>query len=486
MASKIVTRFAPSPTGYLHVGGARTALFNYLFARQHQGVFRLRIEDTDRERSSDEMTRQIFEGLEWLGLNWDGEVIYQGANAQRHRQLAEKLLTEGKAYRCFCTKEELEEKRKQAQKRKETYRYDGTCRYLTPEQIQENLAAGKPFSIRFRVPETGETAWNDGVFGHISVRNDEFGDLIIVRSDGSPVYQLAVVVDDHDMGITHVIRGADHISNTAKQILLYQAFGWPVPQFAHLPLILGPDKKRLSKRHGAASVAEYRKMGVLPEALFNYLALLGWSPGDDREILSRQEIIASFSLDHISKQNAIFDQTKLEWLNGEYITRTPAEALFADVTRRWVEAGYISEPDIERMKSYLLRVIELLKSRVRLLSDYVTYGIYYFRDPLSYDPKGVRKHLKDPRVWRWLARTADELEKITDFQQAAIEETVRSVAENAGVSAAKIIHPLRLALSGMTVSPGIFEVMEVLGKETVIRRIHQFIEKKDYLAEPSA
>jgi len=480
MNPEIVTRFAPSPTGYLHVGGARTALFNYLFARGNGGQFRLRIEDTDRERSSEEMTRQIFDSLRWLGLEWDGEVVFQGARAEHHREMAHQLLQEGKAYRCFCTKEELERKRREAQARKETYRYDGTCRNLTPEQIQRNLDAGKPFSIRFKVPE-GTTRWEDGVYGSIEVQNEEFGDIIIVRSDGSPIYQLAVVVDDHDMGVTHVIRGADHISNTAKQILLYQAFGWQIPQFAHLPLILGPDKRRLSKRHGATSVDEFRKMGVLPEALFNYLALLGWSPGDDREIFSREELIREFSLNRISKQNAVFDEKKLFWINSQYISARSAEELFPEVTRRWVEAGYIQEKEIPLHRSYLLRVIELLKSRMHILQEYVTYGIYYFRDPVQYDPKGIKKHLKDPEVWNRLERVMERLKGLKDFHQEAIEREIRALAEELGISAAKLIHPIRLAITGMNVSPGLFEVMEVLGKETVLRRLHAFLDKKEQL-----
>ncbi len=478
MNPAIVTRFAPSPTGYLHVGGARTALFNYLFARQQGGLFRLRIEDTDRERSSEEMTRQIFDSLEWLGLEWDGEVVFQGARADIHRQVAYRLLEEGKAFRCFCTREEIERKRQEAQKRKETYRYDGTCRRLSPEQIQEKLKAGLPYSLRFIVPE-GITSWEDEVYGHIEVPNAEYGDFIIVRSDGSPVYLLAVVVDDHEMGITHVIRGADHISNTARQIMLYRALGWSVPRFAHLPLILGPDKRRLSKRHGATSVDEFRRMGVLPEALFNYLALLGWSPGDDREIFSKEELIQAFSLQRISKQNAVFDEKKLFWINSEYISARSAEELFPEVTRRWVEAGYITEKEVPLRRGYLLRVIELLKSRMHVLQEYVTYGIYYFRDPVQFDPKGVKKHLKDPQVWQRLELVLERLEKLKDFQQDAIEQEIRQLAEELGISAAKLIHPIRLAITGMSVSPGLFEVMEVLGKETVIRRLREFLNKKE-------
>jgi len=459
------------------VGGARTALFNYLFARKHGGLFRLRIEDTDRERSSEEMARRIFDGLHWLGLDWDGEVVFQGANAPLHRQVAQQLLEAGKAYRCFCTREELEAKRRQAEKEKRSYGYDGTCRHLSPQQIEKNLADGKPFAIRFKVPE-GETKWQDAVHGLIRVDHRELDDFIILRSDGSPIYQLAVVVDDHRMGITHIVRGDDHISNTPKQILLYRALEWEVPQFAHVPLILGPDKKRLSKRHGATSVEEYREMGILPEALFNYLALLGWSPGEDREIMSREEILESFSLEGISAKSAIFDEQKLRWMNGEYISRKAGEELFEEVVRRWVTAGFISPDDVQARRQYLLRVIELLKSRVKVLSEYVSYGRYYFVDPPEFDPKGVRKYLKDYRVWDWLQEISLRLEKPDRFTADEIEHIVRSVAEECGVAAGKLIHPLRLALTGLTVSPGIFEVMEVLGKETVLRRLNIFITRK--------
>lgn len=477
MSEKIVTRFAPSPTGFLHVGGARTALFNYLFARKHGGLFRLRIEDTDRQRSSEEMTRRIFDGLHWLGLEWDGEVVFQGANAPLHREAAWQLVEAGKAYRCFCSREELEAKRRQAEREKRAYGYDGTCRHLSPEQVEKNLVEGKPFAIRFKVPE-GETTWQDAVHGEIRVDHRELDDFIILRSDGSPIYQLAVVVDDHRMGVTHIIRGDDHISNTPKQILLYRALEWEVPRFAHVPLILGPDKKRLSKRHGATSVEEYREMGILPEALFNYLALLGWSPGDDRELMSREEIRESFSLKGISAKSAIFDEQKLRWMNGEYISRKTGQELFDEVIRRWTAAGFISPEDVPVRRLYLLRVIELLKSRVKVLNEYVTYGRYYFQDPDEFDPKGVRKYLKDEQVWDWLREVSARLEKSKRFTADDIERTVRLVAEEYGVAAAKLIHPIRLALTGLTVSPGIFEVMEVLGKETVLRRLNIFITRK--------
>ncbi len=480
MSDKVITRFAPSPTGYLHVGGARTALFNYLFARKYGGVFRLRIEDTDRMRSSPEMTQKILDGLSWLGLDYDGELVFQGARANIHRKIAYRLLESKSAYRCFCSKEVLDNKRKEVESKGETYRYDQTCRYLSQEQIEANLAQKKPFAIRFRVPE-GETSWVDGVRGRIIVRNQELDDFVILRSDGSPVYQLAVVVDDHDMGITHVIRGDDHLSNTPKQILIYRALGWEIPHFSHLPLILGQDKKRLSKRHGASSVEEYRDMGILPEALFNFLSLLGWNPGNDTEIMSREEIIQQFSLEGINKKSAIFDPAKLRWMNRQYISRKSDDELWSQVVEKWVKAGYLTKEEAESERHRLLWIISLLKYRVDNMNDFVESAQYFFQDPEFYDEKGIRKHLKNPEVWNWLEVVVVRLRELGKFKTDTIERVIRSEAEKFGVAAAKLIHPIRLALTGSTASPGLFEVMEILGKDVVLRRLNNLISKKKQL-----
>ncbi len=485
MHSEIRTRFAPSPTGYLHVGGARTALFNWLFARKHGGKFLLRIEDTDRERSSEAMTHQIFEGLAWLGLHWDEEVIYQGSRAHLHRDVARQLIRLGKAYPCFCSKEELEEKRRLAQKERRAYRYDGTCRRLSARQVQENMEQGLPYAIRFKVP-AGETAWDDAVHGTIRVQHAELDDFIILRSDGSPVYHLAVVVDDHMMGITHVIRGDDHISNSPKQILLYQALKWAVPTFAHVPLILGPDRKRLSKRHGATSVEEYRQQGILPEALFNYLALLGWSPGDNRELMSRKEIIEAFSLEGISKNNAVFDEAKLVWMNSQYISRSSDTYLWSRVSDLLVERGIMNQKEVIERKPYLLDVIGLLKTRVKRLTDFVDQALYFYRDPEVYEEKGLRKHVKREEIWTYLAEATDRLAQLENFSEEAIEQVIRQLAEEKGLSAAKLIHPIRLALTGVSVSPGLFELMSVLGKQTVVRRLKRFVEQKEQLMQTLA
>ncbi len=317
--------------------------------------------------------------------------------------------------------------------------------------------------------------------GRITIQNSEIDDFIILRSDGSPTYQLAVVVDDHDMGVTQVIRGADHISNTPKQILLYRAFGWEVPRFAHVPLILGPDKRRLSKRHGATSLEEYQQAGYLPEAVFNYLALLGWSPGDDREILTREELIREFSLEGISPKNAIFDEKKLQWMNGQYISRKSAEDLLPLVFPLWEKEGWIAETELQQREAWLKATIDLLKSRTRLLSDFVKYGRYYFRDPEEFEEKGLRKYLKLPNIWELLDELANRLEALSEFRQDQIENTIRSFAEEVGVAAAKLIHPLRLAITGFTVSPGIFELLEHLGQETVIRRLRKFVNQRETL-----
>jgi len=475
MKSKIITRFAPSPTGYLHVGGARTALFNFLLARKNKGIFRLRIEDTDKQRSDEAMTQEILSGLQWLGLNWDDQAVHQADNSEKHRQIANQLYQSNAAYPCFCTKEELEIHRQH-------YQYDGHCRNLTPEQVKENLERKKPYSLRFKVPE-GQTSWTDEIHGKISVENKEIEDFIVLRSDGSPVYNLAVVVDDHDMDINFILRGDDHISNTPKQILLYQALRWVMPKFAHVPLILGADKKRLSKRHGAASLEEYRQQGILPEALFNFLVLLGWNPKDDREILSADELIALFSLEGISKKSAVFDDKKLAWLNQQYIIQTESEKLLPLVAEFWQNAGLISNTDVKDKKSWLIRLIDLLKPRATYLSDFIQLAEYFFRNPQIYDQEGLRKNLKNEAIWDILSEVFTRLEKLSEFNQEILEQQVRDIAEKHGLAAGKIIHPLRLAMSGRTATPGLFEVMEMLGKDTVLRRLEIFLKSRNVLQQ---
>ena len=471
---KPVLRFAPSPTGYLHVGGARTAIFNWLIAQQKHGQFLLRIEDTDRARSTEESIRKIIAALQWLGLDWDREIRYQSANEQRHLEIANRLLQEGKAYRCFCTKEELEAKRKRAEALKLNHYYDGTCRHLSPQEIQQKLDQGLPYAIRFKVPE-GQIRFNDLIHGPMSIDNDILDDFIIVRSDNTPVYQLAVVVDDHDMGVDLVLRGDDHISNTNKQILLYQALNWNVPEFGHLPLILGPDKNRLSKRHGATSVEEFRNMGIFPEALFNYLCLLGWSPGDDQEIFSREELIRRFSLERVNKTAAVFDMQKLLWINSKYLAQKSIDELLPFV-EIWLKNKnlHLSYLQDERFR-YLIGLLQIRSKTVNELTEQLQL---FFTDPTEYEEKGVKKFFaKENRL-----QILEALYVLFQQQSAQffdnlqeIEQAIRNLAEKMGLSAGKIIHPLRLALTGKTASPGIFELIYILGQKKVLNRLKNAI-----------
>jgi len=466
----IRVRFAPSPTGYLHIGGARTALFNYLFAKNRKGSFLLRIEDTDTARSSREMTQQILRSLEWLGIAWDEDPVMQSANTDRHKQVCGGLYEKGCCYPCFCTKEELEQRRKESG----SYRYDGTCRDLTAREQKQRMESGQPYILRFKV-EPGETVFDDMVRGTVRVDNSEIDDFVILRSDSTPVYQIAVVVDDHDMGITHVVRGDDHISNTPKQILLYRAMGWDVPVFAHIPMILGPDKKRLSKRHGAASVEEYKDMGIMPEALVNYLALLGWSAGDDRELFSMEELARVFSIERIVKNPAVFDETRLMWFNGNYMRETPDEALLPLVRETLTGPQDVSD-------KYMLGVIALMKPRAATYKDIAVSGACFFKDPESYEEKAVKKHWKKEGVSGRLEAIVSEAQNTDVWDEASIESMIRGLAEKEGVGAGKYIHPVRLALAGCGQSPGLFEMMELLGKETVLRRISRAQEYVDSMS----
>ncbi len=463
-------RFAPSPTGYLHVGGARTALFNWLFARKEKGTFILRIEDTDVARSSDEMVQGILDALMWLGLEWDEGPYYQSQRLEIYRDHAHRLLQEGKAYPCFCSPELLEQERKQSQAEGKPYRYDRRCLKLSAEEKESKLKAGEPFAIRFLIPENrGAIHFHDIVQGSLSFQADEIEDFVLLRSDGHPTYQLAVVVDDHDMGVTHVIRGADHISNTPKQILLYEAFGWPIPSFAHVPLILGPDKKRLSKRHGAVSVLQYREDGFLPEALLNHLILLGWYPPDGKEILTVDEMLARFQLEDINKANPVFDIKKLDWLNHEYLAHMDAHKIFTYLKPFLDEAGVLSRA--ESNLEHTLRCIDLLKTRMHRLTDFVRLGEAFFTDAYHFEMKAVKKRWKYEDVPTWLQELSIRFEKISEFTLESIEHTVRSYAEEKGIKPAHVIHAIRIALTGRSVGPGLFELMEVLGKNKVVERL---------------
>lgn len=471
----IAVRFAPSPTGYLHIGGARTAIFNWLFAKKHGGKFFLRIEDTDLQRSGEEMTRAILESLTWLGLDWEGEPVYQSQRFFIYQEYAQLLIKLGKAYRCFCAPEDIAAARERAKAEKQTFKYDGRCRHLPPSEIQQHLAAGKPFAIRFAVQSGGETAFKDEVRDEVSFANETIDDFVILRSDGVPTYHLAVVVDDHEMGITHIIRGEDHISNTPKQVLLYNALGWPLPVFVHVPLILGPDKSRLSKRHGATAVGEYETKGFLPETLFNFLARLGWSSGDDREIFSRDELIQLFDLAGISKSGAVFDEKKLEWMNGQYLGTVATERLEPLVEKELLAAGVITAVELQSDRDYLRRVIAFLKPRIKLVTEFAAQSRYFFREPEQYEEAARAKHWKEPRTAEYLEQAAVCLATLPEFSTTMIEEAIRRLAETLGVTAAKLIHPARLALTGVGVSPSLFETMALLGQDRVVARLQKAV-----------
>jgi glutamyl-tRNA synthetase len=466
-------RFAPSPTGYLHVGSARTALFNWLYAKHYGGEFLLRVEDTDRARSTDESTRAIFEGLEWLGLKWDEEVVYQGANLERHQADTARLLEAGTAYRCFCTPAELDEMRKAAEARGEAFRYDRRCALLPSDEVARRVAAGMLFAVRFRMP-AGETSWTDLVHGPIKFANKDIGegDFIILRSDGTPIYNLAVVSDDIAMGITLVMRGDDHISNTPKQILLYKSLGASLPEFAHLPMIHGLDGKKLSKRHGATAVADYQHMGILPEAMLNFLALLGWSPGNDVEVMTVPTMIESFTTEGLSKNAAVFDTKKLEWMNGQHLSMRSAIELEVPVKRAIVAAKLATARELEKRGEWFLGLIDLLKVRARTVEDMVRQAAPYLEDDISYDEDAVAKTWKDaPATQEILAATRGALDDAAAWDAATLEGELRTLAESRGIAAGKLFQPLRVALTGVTASPGIFDVLILLGRERSLARL---------------
>jgi glutamyl-tRNA synthetase len=464
-------RFAPSPTGYLHVGGARTALFNWLYVRHFGGTFLLRIEDTDKARSTDESTRAIFEGLTWLGLTWDEEPVYQGANLARHQADAATLLASGAAYRCFCTPEELDRRRAEAESRKEAFKYDRRCDRLSAEDVARRVAAGEPSVVRFRVPD-GTTEWTDLVHDRIAFPNKDIDDFVILRSDGTPVYNMAVVSDDIAMRITLVMRGDDHISNTPKQIMLYQALGSPLPEFAHLPMIHGTDGKKLSKRHGATAVGDYQHQGILPSAMANFLALLGWSPGGDREIMTREDMIALFSTDGLQKKAAVFDPAKLEWMNGQHLSMLPLAEVEPYVTPAIVAAGLATPEQLAERREWYLSLLDLLRVRARTIGDIVRQARPYFEPTVAYDPDAVSKQWKDKgATLTILTAASDALRTVSPWSPDTLESSLRQVAESKGLAAGKVFQPLRVALTGLSVSPGIFDVLMLLGRATALSRI---------------
>jgi glutamyl-tRNA synthetase len=466
-------RFAPSPTGYLHVGGARTALFNWLYVKHYGGQFLLRIEDTDKARSTDDSTRAIFEGLQWLGLMWDEDVVYQGANLARHQADVARLLETNKAYRCFCTQAELDEQRKAAESRGEAFKYDRRCDRLPADEVARRVAGGESHVVRFRMPE-GETSWTDMVRGTITFPNKDIGegDFIILRSDATPIYNLAVVSDDIAAGITLVMRGDDHVSNTPKQILLYQALGATLPEFAHLPNIHGPDGKKLSKRHGATAVGDYQHMGILPDAMLNFIALLGWSPGNDIEVMTVPQMIELFSSEHLSKNAAVFDMKKLEWMNGQHLARMEAKDLAPIVVPQLVDAGLSTAGDFEARTDWYYSLIDLLKIRARTTDEIVRLAAPYLKDSVEYEADAVAKSWKDQAASQdALVSVRDSLAAAPTWDATDLEARLRSLAESKGVGVGKLFAPLRVALTGLTASPGIFELLLLLGRDRSLERI---------------
>ena len=467
--SPVRVRFAPSPTGYLHVGGARTALFNWLYARHVGGTMILRIEDTDFERSTPEMVEGILVGMKWLGLDWDEGPFFQSQRLEKYQETARKIYASGSAYYCFCTKEQLEAGRRQAAAEGRPPKYPGTCRKLSREEAERKRAAGEPAALRFAVPLSGVAVVPDAVVGNVEFQNAEIEDFVLLRSDGIPTYHLSVVTDDIDMRVTHIIRGADHLSNTPKQIMQYQALGARLPVFAHVPLILGADKTRLSKRHGATSVMSYKDEGIVPEAFRNFLALLGWTPGDTaKEIMGDKELIAAFSLENISHSNAVFDRAKLDWFNTEYIRAYPAARLLPLIREEWGRAGVKPERNDE---GWLESTVDLLKPRARNLKDFAMTFRGYFTDDYQTDPAAVEKFLTDPAIRALLVELGSRYESLKDFNEQSAEQALRDFATAKGVKAGGLINGARVALSGQAVAPSLFAVMVALGKEKTVARL---------------
>jgi glutamyl-tRNA synthetase len=470
-------RFAPSPTGYLHVGGARTALFNWLFARNQAGTFVLRVEDTDVERNRPELVQGILDDLRWLGIGWDEGPFFQSERLDLYREAAARLLHSGAAYPCFCPPSQYagadarEESDEDESSSAPVLRPACPCRNLGPADREAKMRGGLAYAIRFAVPREGTTRFQDEVFGEREVENAELEDFVLQRSTGLPTYQLSVVVDDIAMGITHVIRGADHLSNTPKQVLLYRALGAPPPVFAHVPLILGPDRTRLSKRHGATSVGAYAEEGFLPEAFRNFLILLGWSTGDDTELLGPDEMVRRFSLAGVSRTNAVFDRAKLEWFNVQYLQQLPIGALLPYVEQTLRRAGLWREEWAGAERPWLARAVDLIRPRTRLLSDFTTWSRAFFSDEFDYEETAKEKFWKDDRLPAMLEKLSAALAASPEWNHDSCERALRDLAVAEGVKAALLINATRVALVGRAVAPPLFETMVVLGCERVLRRI---------------
>ena len=485
MSRPIRVRFAPSPTGLLHIGSAHTGLFNWLFARREKGRFLLRIEDTDTARSRQEWVDAIFEVLRWMGIDWDEEVVYQSRRVDRHRSQAESLVAAGKAYRCYYLPEELEAKKKAALAEGRSWRNDRRYAGVSVSEAEALEAEGRRPVIRLKIPD-GKTVFQDRILGEIAVDNETIDDFVILRSNGTPLYHLAVVVDDMDMNVSHVIRGIDHVTNTTKHVHLFQALGADMPEFAHLPSILGEDKKKLSKRHGAVSVTEYRDAGYLSDAVVNFLSLLGWQTGDDQEFFTRAELMERFSLDQVHKRDTVFDLRKFEWLNGQHIMARSEEELWTLALPFLRRAGLVDEEKtIDH--AYALEVVGLLRERCRTLAEFAVQGRFFFTDDFTYNPKAVRKHWsKEPEaVATRLGWLRDEFATLAIFDVEAVEGVIRDLSERHGLKAAQFIHPCRVALTGELAGPSLFHLVTVLGKKVSVDRLERALDRFPVVIEES-
>ena len=480
---EVRVRFAPSPTGYLHIGGARTALFNWLFAHKMGGKLILRIEDTDTERLKEDSVSQILTSLKWLGINWDegpeqgGDFgpYYQSERLDIYKKYVDELLANGKAYRCFCTTEELEAEREKQKAAKLPFRYARTCRDLPEEEVQKRIAAGEKFSVRLKIPAEGNIVVHDLIHGDVNFNLNQFDDYVIMKSNGMPTYNFAVVIDDHLMGMTHVLRAEEHLSNTPKQLFVYEALGWEPPKFGHMSMILAPDRSKLSKRHGATSVEEFRSQGYTAPAIVNYLTLLGWGPGDEREIFSLEETVKLFQLEQMSKKAAIYDTKKLTWMNGQYLSSLPLEEILPEVKPFFLNAGLVDEAWLNANADYFAQLIDIVRVRVKTLAEIVDASEYFFKDVTSYDEKGVAKHFK-PEAVELLNACMKALAADEEFSLLSTEAIYNKISAEKEIALGKVIHPTRLALTGRTVSPGMFDVMVLLGKEKTLARMQKAID----------
>lgn len=496
--SDIRVRFAPSPTGYLHIGGARTALFNFLFARRNGGAFILRIEDTDTERTIKDSAEKLMEAFKFLGLQWDeGPIVggpkgpyYQSQRQVLYSKYADQLIAGGKAYKCYCTPAELAAEREKAQAEHKAPRYSGRCRCLSPEQVQAFEAEGRKPVVRLRTAETGSTTVHDIIHGDVTFQNDEIADFVIMKSDGFPTYNYACVIDDWQMGLTHVLRADEHLSNTPKQIWIYEALGIPMPQFGHLPMILAPDRSKLSKRHGAQTVEEFQEKGFLPQAILNYIALLGWTPSDaTKELMTLDEMVKEFSLDRVASTPAVYDTKKMTWMNGQYMRKLTADELLAWYLKFAVPAGLGTEDELRGRGEWLKKAVVSLQERSRTIDELVESSRFYFgltSDGSAYDEAAVRKLFTKPGISGLLRKGASALGAVAEWNLENEEKAYRDLIESEGLKGGDLIHPTRLALTGKTVGPGLFEIVDILGKDEAVSRLNtaaSYIEQKGLEAQ---